>query len=198
MSRSIETRTIGHTAVHTVTAADDADPYAVADDADSIGDGDVIVIGTTVGVRIVSGHTCAVTERIGGFAVLDTDYEPWAKVAAGRYAGAYNVAVNVATQLGAPLMRPRRAPAPTKRATGKPAASKATGKATTRTATPARSAARSAAASHHLAAVSSAALDTAATSKTPARASSSATTGRARAPRRTVPGVQFSDDQRGR
>lgn len=192
MARSIETRTIGHTAVHTVRATDDdANPYAIAEHADSIGDGDVIVIGRTVGVRIVSGHICAVTQDIGGFAVLDTEQEPWPKVMCGRYAGAYNVAVNVAVELSAPLMRTRPAPPPKRRATGKPAATKTVA---TKTAAGAQrrassSARTSAAASHHAAAFPSAAVEPVAQRNT----SSAATTGRKATPRRAVPGVQFSD-----
>lgn len=200
MTRSIETRTIGRVTVHTVKVGDnDPDPYVVAADAPSIHDGDVVVVGRTIGVRILSGHTCAVTEETGGFATLDPDSGTWATMLGGRYAGAYNAASHVAGELFVPLMGARSTPTAKGRATAKRAtttAAKST--AATRAAAGFADATRDAvngrrtrasalaAKSHHLGAFSPAAME-------PASASSSATTRRTATPRRTVPGVQFSD-----
>lgn len=192
MPRHIETRKIGRVSVHTVKVGDDdPDGYVVAADATGIDDGDVVVVGRTVGVRILTGHTCAVTAETGGFATLDIEGGSWVTVLGGRYAGSYSAASHAAGELCAPLMGARSKPTSTGRARVKGAATKTAARSTAQK-TGTRSAARTlAAAGHHAAAFSPAAIE--ANTKTATRASSSAATRRAAAPRRAVPGVQFSD-----
>lgn len=140
-----------------------AEPYAFAARSPRIQDGHVIVVGKVVAVRVLA-YMCAVTEDIGEFAVLDTETGgPWATIMGGRYRDAYRAATIVAAKLNAPL---RRTPGPKRRTPARKTPPKTAGSSATRTA---------------------------AASKTASRVSSAATTRRGAAPRRAVPGVQFSD-----